>query len=435
MLIINILRRLFLDFFLGIGHLFCLIFILIAVLYVRMTKRMGLAPQKLVWGCTPLANNIYWSRAMKQYGFVSETFTDCYYETLHNREDWDLLMSEKYSFTPLRFKPYLAFIESIFRYDIFFISFDGFFLGLTPFWKLESRLLRISRKKIVVIPYGGDSFVYNRVRSSSLLHGLLLSYPEASKIQKEKSRRLDYWIANADFVMPAVMGIDGFGRWDVLLPSSLSIDLSQWKKSMRNSMANGIDEKVIIAHAPNHRGFKGTEFIIEVIKELQNEGYKVELFLIEKMKNEELRKKFETEVDILVEQIIAPSYGLNGIEGMASGLCVISNLEDDTYILPFRRWSFLSECPIVSGSPENLKEVLIKLIENPELRNRLGNASRQYVEKYHSLESCQYLFKQIIDFIYKRRGSLIDMYHPIYGEYMVGKAKIDNPLKNNTIVI
>lgn len=299
-------------------HFGLFIYVISVALYARKFCKLGTRKQRLVWGHTPLANNIYWSRAMKQFGFESETFTSCFYEIIHKREDWDLLMTEKYPKVPEKYKPYFAFVESLLKYDVFFISFDGYFLGITSYWNYESFLLKLAKKKIVAIPYGGDAFVYRRIASSSLLHGLLMSYPMAARKQQEKSNRLDYWIKNADFVMPGVMGMDGFGRWDVLLPSSLAIDTEQWKKSVRYNMADGKNGVVNIAHAPNHRGFKGTEFVLNIIKELQKEGYKVELVLIEKMKNDDLKKKFEHDIDILVEQIIAPGYALNGIEGMAS---------------------------------------------------------------------------------------------------------------------
>lgn len=401
---------------------------------IGKNSQLDIKKPRLVWGRTPLANNIYWSRAMKQAGYSSETFTANFYEIIHSREDWDLLLTEKYPNIKDKYKPYFAFIESLRNYDVFFISFDGYFLGGTPLWKYEAYLLKLARKKVVVIPYGGDAYVYRRIASTSLIHGLLLSYPMASTIQTEKAERVDYWVQNADFVIPGVMGMDGFGRWDLLTPTPLAIDTHQWRKSQRNSDADGKNGTVYIAHAPNHRGFKGTEFVLNTIEELKNEGYKIDLILIEKMKNADLKKKFETEVDILVEQLVFTGMGLNGIEGMASGLCVISNLEDESYTLPLRRWSFLSECPIVSATPESLKDVLIKLITRPELRKMLSACGREYVEKYHSLEASQYVFSQIIEYLYDRREPMLNFFHPLNGEFCRGKNKIATPLHNSKIV-
>lgn len=418
---------LFSPLYLGIVFLFALT--------VRLNnKRFAIIAPRLVWGSTPIINNVYWSRAMKNAGYKSTTFTNGYFSTINKREDWDLLLEEKYSFLPYRLRPYWAFADSLFKYDVFFISVDGFFLGDTPLWNFEHFLLAVAEKKTVLIPYGGDAFVYNRIKSTTLTHGLLMSYPHAAKQQNEIAKRLDYWTKKADFVNPGMMGPDGFGRWDMFASSSLAIDAQKWVVSNRVNNHDGVNGTVFVAHAPNHRGFKGTEFVIFAIEQLRLSGLKVELILLEKIQNSEVKEIFQHRIDILVEQLIAPGHGINAIEGMASGIAVISNLDDDDYLLPFRRWSFFSECPLVSASPESIVDVLRKLVTSPELRRQLGAAGREYVEKYHSLDSAQYLFTEIIEFCYGRRKSLINLYHPLLGEYPKRKPKVSHPLVNNRIV-
>lgn len=408
------------------------LFALVCALFARYICKLG--RNRLVWGSIPIINYSYWSRAMNQYGFASETFTYDYYSRINSRSDWDRIISEQYVYVPLKLKPFVAFVESIFKYDIFFISFSGFFIGY-PFVKyIQGPILKFARKKIVVLPYGADSYIYQRIRSTGTLHGLLMSYPLASRKQIFIADDVDYWARWADVILPGFMGIDGFGRWDALLPSTLSLDIDLWKLTKRNSHADGFSGKVIIAHAPNHRGFKGTEFLIHSIKLLQAEGLDVELFLLEGLQNCDVRKVLCEEVDILVEQLICPGHGLNALEGMASGLPTISNLEDDTYVMPMRRWSYFNECPLVSASPETLVDVLRKLITRPDLRRALGRAGRAYVEKYHGLDSAQYLFSNVIDYVYGRKESLINLYHPILGEYPNRSPKIQHPLVNSRIV-
>lgn len=390
---------------------------------------------RLVWGSTPLINNSHWSRAMRDAGYLSETFTVDYYSTINNRTDWDRLLDEQWHWCPRVIKPILAFLWSLNRYDVFFLSADGFFIGLHPaFWRLQALLFKLAGKKVIFVPYGGDSYVYRRVSSSSLQQGLLASYPMAAKRQNEIANRLDYWCSHADACIPAVMGMDGFGRWDVLVPSPLFLNLKDWHTSTRQSEADGHNDVVTICHAPNHRGFKGSEFVIDAVKKLQDEGLKVELRLLEKMQNNDVRRYLNEQADILVEQLIFTGHGLNGLEGLASGLPVISNLEDETYILPMRRWSYFSECPIVSATPENLIDVLRKLITRPELRKKLGCAGRQYAEKYHGMDSAVHLFEAVIDLAYGRRDSLINLYHPLLGDYPRRKPRVEHPLVNNRII-
>jgi hypothetical protein len=371
---------------------------------------------------------------MQGAGYDSETFTDSFYSVINKRDDWDRVLPEEYGPVPGAIKPFLAFLESLWRYDIFFIPFSGYFIGNTPLWWAQAPLLKLAGKKIVVMPYGADSYIYQRIRSTSLMHGLMMSYPRAARQQKKISRDVDYWCRHADAVITGIMGPDGFGRWDVLVPSVIHLNLELWQPSSRGSRADGVSETVYIAHAPNHRGFKGTEFVIAAVDLLKKEGLLVELVLLEKMQNTEVRNCLQHKVDILVEQIIATGHGLNALEGLASGLPVISNLEDESYVLPMRRWSYFNECPIVSGSPETLADTLRKLVTRPELRHQVGKAGRLYVEKYHGLDSARYLFGEVIEYLYGRRESLINLYHPLLGEYPKRKPHIEHPLVNNRII-
>jgi glycosyltransferase involved in cell wall biosynthesis len=401
------------------------------VMLARRARREG--KPRLVWGSTPLINNSYWSRGMRKAGFESDTFVTHVY-SVYKRENFDRLLVEQYRWAPESWKPYVAFFHAMFVYDVFFIAFDGFFIGHTPFAYLQARILRLAGKKMVVIPYGSDALIYRRIRGVSTIHGLMMSYPQASRDQERIARNVDYWVANADAVIPAIIGPDGFGRWDALLPTALFIDLDGWRPSTRSSMADGASAPVTITHAPNHRGFKGTEFVIEAVRILKAEGLKIELHLLEGIPNTEVRRILREETDVLVEQLVSIGHGLNGLEGLASGLPVISNLEDEAYVTPLRRWSYFGECPVVSASPETLVDVLRKLITRPHLRHELGRASRAYAEKYHGLDSAHYLFTNVIDFVYGRRDSMINLYHPLLGEYPRRSPKIQHPLVNNRIV-
>lgn len=418
-------------FFEAVIFFFCMTLL---SLYLRFFSAREVSEVRLVWGSSPIINNVYWSRAMESKGYQSEVYTVDYYSVINKREDWGEVLSEQYNFWPSHIKPYLAFIHAFLKYDVFFIPFSGFFIGGTLCNHLQSFFFKVAKKKVVVIPYGSDSYVYKRIRSTSINQALLMSYPSAAKKQEKIARDVDYWVKNADVIVSGFMGMDGFGRWDVLIPTQLFIDLNVWKKSSRKSLADGYSETVYVAHAPNHRGFKGSEFVIDAVNALKSQGVKVELLLLEKMQNDEVKNALNTKVDILIEQLIFQGHAMNGLEGLASGLPTICNLEDENYLLPFRRWTYFDECPLVSASPEDLKETLLKLIRNPQLRNDLGDASRLYVEKYHGLDSSAYLFENVISFAYGKIGSLVDLYHPLKGKYNKRSPKIEHPLIKNRIV-
>jgi glycosyltransferase involved in cell wall biosynthesis len=402
----------------------------IAAMAARLCGRA--AVPRLCWGSVPIMNNSYWSRAMRQAGFPSETFTTQPY-AINDRGDWDRVLDEELAWCPGPLRAHVAFLSALLQYDIFFIPFTGFFIGQTPIARLQHWFFRLAGKKVVVMPFGGDAYVYRRIRSTATTHALLMSYPAPARRQDEIAADVDYWVRWGDCVIPGYMGPDGFGRWDVLIPSPLFLDLAAWTRSRAYSSADGRQGEVVIVHAPNHRGFKGTEFVIDAVETLRAEGLKVRLVLLEKVKNSEVRRVLLEEADVLVEQLVFLGHGLNGVEGMASGVATISNLDDGAYMLLFRRWAYFEECPIVSASPETIYQVLRCLVTEPELRAAVGAASRAYAEKYHGVDSAQFLFTNVVDFVTGKKDSIQTLYHPLLGEYPRRMPRIKHPLKSSQL--
>ena len=152
------------------------------------------------------------------------------------------------------------------------------------------------------------------------------------------------------------------------------------------------------------------------------------------MPNSKVKEILYQTADILIEQLIFTGHGLSAIEGMASGVATVSNLEDDSIMRTFRRWTHFGECPLVSASPESITDVLRILVTSPELRQELGTAGRAYVEKYHGLDSSQFLFERVICFLQKGDRSLLwNLYHPILGAYPNRLPKVTHPLEKSRI--
>ena len=382
-------------------HLLYIVLSPIAIIYLlsiisraRRLKRNFNKP-KFVFGSTPIISFSSWSNLLAKSGFSTTSFVTEVY-SINHYSDWDVVIKRSDHEFINMVKTLRHFAKCLLQFDIFVMSCDGFLIGKTKFWRLQSLLLNLSGCKSIVFPYGGDSYVYSNVRSPLTLQGLMLSYPEAARNQDKLSKQLEYWVKHADVFIPGSMGLDGFGRWDFPSPSPFQIDLDVWSSTSRNNNADGKTGEVVIAHAPNHRGFKGTEIITKIIGELQKEGLKIRFLQLEKLKNSEVREILASKVDILIEQILFSGYALNAIEGMASGIPVLSNLESKEHLEHLRIWSFLDQCPIVSADNSNLKAQLRKLVENPELRKSVGEESRRYVESFHGIAACNFMFKSIL---------------------------------------
>ena len=340
-----------------------------------------------------------------------------FFETINKRDDFDRYLNDRYGSWPEFIRPYLATFSIIRDFDIVHIPVSGGFLGATPARFFECQLYHMAGMKVVVLPFGGDAYCYHKIKNAAWQHGLLCSYPAFAADPNVIEERLRYWEKHADAIIPGSMGGDGFSRWDVLTPSPLVIDTKQWKAKGKYSNADGKNEEVTICHAPNHRGCKGTEFVIHAVDQLRAEGLKVKLLLLEELPNEQVLACFHDEADIIVEQILFAGYAMTAMEGMATGLPVMGNVRHGDYAETLRWFSFLAECPVVAVTPDTLKAKLRELIISPKLRQELGQAGRRYVEKYHSFESARNLFGAVYKRIwYGEQVDLINLFHPLMDE-------------------
>ena len=425
-------------------------FLLAACLVAAALSRANGGPRKpprLVWGPTPIISNKYWSGALSRAGWQSTTLM---YPppSISKKEDFDLYVLELVPWPLINrlpgldrrvkqlLNPYICFVYALLKFDVFHHPMRGGYLMLTPLWRLEAPLLKLAGKKTIIIPFGGDFYMYSRVADTSLRHALLLSYPELARTERQTERRVRYWERRADAVVPGFMGADGLARWDALPFAPWSIDTSEWRPRRSYSNNDGTNGPVRVLHTPNHRGFKGTEFLVRAVEGLRAEGLKVELLLAEGVPNAEVRRLMAEEADILAEQFVATAYAMSGIEGMASGLPVMANLGNEAYTRPFRRWSYLEECPVLSTSPETLKGNLRALVVDPALREELGRAGRSYVEKYHSEGAARALFGELYKKVWHGDASAdpMGLFHPLKaGSYNRRSARVEHPLVDSKL--
>jgi len=391
----------------------------------------------LVWGPIPILSNRYWSLAMREVGWDSVTLMEDVY-VINARSDFDHYAEELVPswLQRLGLGRILAVAAALVwvarNARVVHIPFSGGILGRTRWWRLEAGLLRRKGIRTVVMPYGGDAYLYSRVIDTSLRFALQMSYPAQARREREIAERVDYWTRRADLMITGTM-IDGLGRTDVINVQPCCIDTQAWTAKPSYSSHDGRSGPVRVLHTPNHRGFKGTEFLLRSIEELQREGLLVELVLLERVPNEVVRETMQG-VDILAEQFIASVYGLSGIEGMASGLPVLVNLGSEPHTRPFRRYSYLDECPALSTSPETITTNLRRLVTDPALRETLGRAGRRYVEKYHSFATAQYMFGGIYRRILEGEDiDLLRLFHPLGSSYVTATPRIEHPLIENRL--
>lgn len=355
----------------------------------KALRRLPPEGPRLVFGPTPLISNKHWARAFKAVGRRADTWMHQVY-AINRPEDFD-----RYLFTggsPLaklwqRFGVrYWAFAQSLFLHDVVHAPMSGWVLGSTPLAAWEPHLMRWGGQKSVIMPFGGDFYRYGQVLDPALRHALLMSYPQPAREEARLQAQVSRWVRHADAIVAGVQ-FDGLGRWEALPFCPFALDLEEWPEVPRALGADAREGPVVVAHCPNHRGFKGTEFVVRAVEKLQGEGLQVELRLVEKVSNAEVKAILQGGCDLLVEQLIFSGHAFNALEGMACGLPVIANTQGHPYAQAMRRYSHLESCPIVPSDPEGLLHALRFLVTHPEWRLKLGAWGRGYVARYHSLEA------------------------------------------------
>jgi glycosyltransferase involved in cell wall biosynthesis len=345
---------------------------------------------RLVYGPTPIHTIRYMSRAMRLRGHTADTVAFGRY-AIHEPGAFDFVYDEAWRRSPRVAAPvrlfrralgdYVLFARLMRDYDVFHFFFDAGFLHRTPLASLEFQLLHLAGKRVVAMPYGSDVALTTDIMSLEWRHGLSRNYPALGRSVPARRRRVEYVAEHADYVVGGLVHVETLPRWDLLPILYYPLDTEEWS-AIAGSEADGHNGEVCVVHAPNHRGMKGTRFVIEACERLTRSGLRVRLELLEGLPNAAVRAAMQT-ADIVVDQLLL-GYALTAVEGMSLGKPVISNLTDDRYYSVFRHETRFSSCPVVSAGPDTIHAVLKDLVEHPAKRSHLGAAGRAFAEREHS---------------------------------------------------
>ena len=288
----------------------------------------------------------------------------------------NLNKSKRILFPFYALKLFCFLFSALRKYDCFHFHFGHSILDCH-----ELFIYKLFQKKIFFEFHGTDLRDYERFCK---LSGMTFDPCEATSIKQHKRNEkickiADGIIIHDDELIPYLPKICA-----PVYVVPLRVDISSFNPIYPQIQKN----KIRIIHAPSHRAFKGTKFVIEAFDDLRKNYNSIEMVLVEGKTQKEAFELYKT-ADIIIDQLFAGTYGVFAIEAMALGKPVITYISDDM------KNKLPPDLPIVSANSTNLKTVLETLINDAKLRHDLGVASRKYVENYHDYRYCAYLLRDI----------------------------------------
>ena len=143
----------------------------------------------------------------------------------------------------------------------------------------------------------------------------------------------------------------------------------------------------VISHLPSNSLLKGTDSVRKAIDNIRSKGMKFQ-FISDRVNHSEIGALLNKS-HILIDQF-SIGHGLLSVEGMANG-CVVICRTANWFKADF------PELPVISCEPEELGDILIDLLSNPEKMLTIALKSLEYYQKYHTPEVVGNYYKNILE--------------------------------------
>jgi hypothetical protein len=369
----------------SLGSRFCRWFFSLGLMLLRLRLRLAPKPRvrRSLWAGTPILNMAINARAERLLGVQAESLV---WETYFITNDFTYDLSRWRSCGPWWFQrwfPWFVLLWACFRYDRFHFYCDRTLTQFREVSEEELKLLRSLGKEIYFYAYGAD------IRTRNITHALgepnfctECPQPGFSCVCSEQMHENNYQVltryATAIFSTGDTIHYTPGSRKDLFY---LPVDLEAENGLRYHPQYPDVSSKapIRVVHAPNHRGFKGTRYIIAAVERLRAEGLPLELILVEGVPNRQAIDIYRT-ADIIFDQCMAGGHGYFALEAMAIGKPVMVFIRDpDRYLLDPK------ECPLINSPPDQVEAVLRDLVRYRQRLFELGKQGRQYIEKHFSM--------------------------------------------------
>lgn len=174
-----------------------------------------------------------------------------------------------------------------------------------------------------------------------------------------------------------------FWNPNILIPSNYLLPIDKSTVKILHAIGN-FDSRT---KGNNKKNIKSSHVYLPLIEELKKEGYDIELIFFKDVPNK-LFRYYQLQSDIVVDMLTFGFFGANVREAMMLGKPCVCFLRPE-WLESMRKEipEYVEELPVISATPDTVRDALIDLIVNEEKRKEIGRKSREFAVKWHSAES------------------------------------------------
>ncbi len=316
----------------------------------------------------------YLAKGLRDLGFYAYSYTSI--DVYDRMSDFQFKRKPNFLSKLYYYKIVYPFIKirCFFKFDIF-----HFYFGKTLFSNnIDLYFYKLFGKKVVMEYLGNEirphSFIVKRFNLSDEHPFQINSENHDKEVQKRVIKENKYcdlkliclplYQSYADMYGAKISGL-----LDLAIPIPERIEYPE------------IGEKLIIMHAPTSRKFKGTEYFINAVEKMKENNLNVELIILENISHEELLKRIG-ECHIFCDQISEGWYGTVALEAMALGKPTLAFIDWEIIEKSGLKYS----TPVINVDCDSVYDKLLELYERQNELESIGEISRQFVIKKHSID-------------------------------------------------
>ncbi len=185
--------------------------------FVKKKYDIGIGP-------VPMINNVHFKKALESQGYSVQTYVTGLYHITH---EFDCIMINGL----YRRAPFLRIFPVLFKYRCLYLYFDGGVLANRKIYRhLEAILYKVAGIKTVVMPYGSDCTIPERVSNIYFKNALFSDYDDFYRTRHDRVVwQVAYWCRYADSVIAQADYIECLLFWNYVKSSVFCLDLEKFK--------------------------------------------------------------------------------------------------------------------------------------------------------------------------------------------------------------